>query len=97
MATFTVSYHPKVLSDDLRALPRNILVSVVKAIEERLTTEPMRYGMRLRKGLTGLWRIRVGNYRVAYAVREQTVWICVVDHRKNVYKEALRRWAKNLK
>lgn len=33
-----------------------------------------------------VWRIRVGNYRVLYVVREQEVVVIDIDHRKDAYR-----------
>lgn len=33
-----------------------------------------------------VWRIRVGDYRILYAVREHEVLVIDTDHRKDVYR-----------
>ncbi|MDR3490498.1 MAG: type II toxin-antitoxin system RelE/ParE family toxin [Gammaproteobacteria bacterium] len=35
------------------------------------------------------WRIRVGNYRVIYEIKDQICYILVLDvgHRKEIYKQ----------
>jgi len=44
-------YHPKVLSEDIPRLNKNIAERIKKAIEQRLMAAPEKYGARLRKGL----------------------------------------------
>lgn len=59
---------------------------LVEAID-RLGTDPLR-GAALKGNLTGLRRIRVGNYRVVYELREQELIVLVVRvaHRREVYR-----------
>ena len=65
---------------------------VLRAIRERLTTEPSRYGTRLRKSLIGLWKIRVGDYRVSYELRAREVRVWAIGHRGRVYPMSVGRW-----
>ncbi|OIN98440.1 type II toxin-antitoxin system RelE/ParE family toxin [Candidatus Desantisbacteria bacterium CG_4_10_14_0_8_um_filter_48_22] len=97
-------YHPKVLSEDIPRLNKNIAERIKKAIEQRLMAAPEKYGARLRKGLGGYWKLRAGDYRVIYKIAEsrhsaeirpfgrgsveQEVRIMVIGHRKDVYSEA---------
>ncbi len=48
-------------------------------------TEPTRYGERLRRSLLGLWKIRVGDYRVCYEIEGHTVTVWAILHRRDVY------------
>lgn len=50
--------------------------------------DPRRFGQPLRGELHGLWRWRVGDYRIIGRVRESVVLVQVVriGHRKNVYE-----------
>ena len=54
-------------------------------------TEPARYGQRLRRSLSGLWKLRVGDYRVVYEISGPRITVWAVRHRKEVYEEAERR------
>ena len=90
---YTVEYRPGVVEDDLSGIPRNILGRIIKAIEQRLMVAPDRYGRRLRRSLVGLWKLRVGDYRIVYELsRQKTVRIWVIAHRRKAYEMALRRW-----
>lgn len=92
--SFEVVYLPEVLDDDVSEIPRNLYDRIARAILDRLAVAPTRYGRRLGRSLAGLWRIRVGDYRVAYTVNEKarrvTVW--AVRHRKNIYRTLGTRW-----
>jgi len=87
-----VVYRDAVLDEDFARIPRNIQRRIIRAIENRLTTEPTRYGERLRRSLFGLWRLRVGDYRVIYEVQGKTVRIWAVGHRRDAYDEISKRW-----
>ena len=87
---FTVKIRDLAL-DDLREMPRNIQARVIRSIESRLAVEPTRYGVRLRRSLAGLWKIRVGDYRIVYELEGQVVTVWAIRHRKNVYPEVERR------
>ncbi|MFZ3072086.1 MAG: type II toxin-antitoxin system RelE/ParE family toxin [Thermodesulfobacteriota bacterium] len=55
---------------------------------EALSKEPRPAGCRKLAGNKHLWRIRIGDYRVVYAVYddEKAVDIITVRHRKDVYE-----------
>lgn len=88
---YAVAYRPEVVDEDLARLPRNLQKRILDAVDARLTTEPSRYGVRLRRSLWGLWKLRIGDYRVVYEIAERRVLIWVVAHRRAVYEEAERR------
>jgi mRNA interferase RelE/StbE len=92
VAGYQVVYHEIVVAADLPGLPRNIQRRMLTAIERRLAVEPARYGARLRKSLLGLWKIRVGDYRVIYQIDGRTVQIWAIGHRRDAYPESERRW-----
>ena len=90
-AAYSVNYRPQVEADDLPIIPRNLVARILRAVETRLMTEPSRYGQRLRRSLSGLWKLRVGDYRVVYELRGRTVTVWAIRHRKEVYSEVEKR------
>ncbi len=80
------------VAEDLTEFPANIRARIIRAVDSRLTTEPTRYGVRLSQSLGGLWKIRVGDYRIVYEIEEKKVTVWAIRHRKDVYSEAERRW-----
>lgn len=62
-----------------------------RAIETRLTTEPHKYGVPLRRNLKGYWKLRVGDYRVVFLVEGEEVFVLIICHRKDVYDRAAGR------
>jgi len=93
MADYTVEYRPEVHGEDFPKIPGNIHSRILRAIEKRLMTNPTRYGTRLRQSLMGLWKLRVGDYRVVFEIQGDTVTVWAIRHRKEVYEEAQRRWS----
>ena len=78
---------------DVRRLDVSTRLRVRAAIEERLVADP-RAGKRLsglRERETGrpLWSLRVGAYRVIYALSDSELWVLVVrvGPRGGVYRE----------
>jgi len=84
---FTIIYHPDVKNIDLPKINRNVRLRIKKAIEERLMTEPAKYGKPLRKSLRGYWKLRVGDYRIVYRIKNKNVFIFGIIHRKEIYKD----------
>ncbi len=88
---YLVVYRPEVAAEDLPPIPRNVQARIMRAIEGRLMTEPARYGERLRRSLAGLWKLRVGDYRICYEIQERTVTVWAVRHRRDIYAILERR------
>jgi mRNA interferase RelE/StbE len=67
-------------------LPKSIKEQVVKGLE-KTATDPYA-GTRLQGKLKGLWRWRVGKYRVIYAIdeKEKNIVFLDVGLRKSIYK-----------
>jgi len=72
---------------DLRALPRKVEERIVATIDT-LSQEPRPRGVKKLKGITNLWRIRVGDYRIIYRIddRERLVDISHIRNRKDAYE-----------
>ena len=81
--------------EDLEELPRNIRARLLRATEQRLTTAPTRYGVRLRQSLAGLWKLQAGDYRIVYEVEGAMVTVWAIRHRKHVYPIVERRWVRS--
>jgi mRNA interferase RelE/StbE len=86
---FSVDYAPSVVDEDIPALPKTVKAQIKKAIEARLTADPIGLGKPLRYSFKGHRRIRVGDYRIVYRVNMDTriVTIILIKHRKDVYEE----------
>ncbi len=85
--SYTIEYLGTVRNRDIHSLLKTAKTQIKKAIESRLTTEPIKFGKPLRFNLIGLRRIRVSDYRVIYQIndKEKIVTITQIGHRKNIY------------
>jgi mRNA interferase RelE/StbE len=71
-------------------LDRPAQKSIQRFLRERLVAaeDPRRWGKPLHGEKSGLWRYRVGDYRLICDIQDEkiTVLILEVGHRKNVYR-----------
>ena len=72
---------------EIAALPKREQRRVVAAIEA-LADDPRPQGVRKLVGATDAYRLRVGDYRIAYQIGDDvlTVFVVRVGHRKDVYR-----------
>ena len=74
---------------ELVKLGDNAAKDILKFLRKRIATDedPRRFGDPLRKDLSGLWKYRVGAYRVIADIQDNVVVVLVVRvaHRKNAY------------
>jgi mRNA interferase RelE/StbE len=78
---------PKRVQREIDGLPATVRTRVVHAID-RLTDDPRPPGCVKLTGQQDEYRIRVGDYRVRYEVRDadQSVSVLRVQHRRDVYR-----------
>lgn len=69
----------------LKKLDREIQQRIINKLKE-LKNNPL-LGVPLVGNLSGMYKLRIGNYRVIYAVKNEKMIILVlrIGHRKNVY------------
>jgi mRNA interferase RelE/StbE len=72
---------------ELEELPRRVAERMLARIDA-LAENPRPRGGRKLQGPSQLWRIRVGEYRVIYAIDDskRTVDILVIRHRSDAYR-----------
>jgi mRNA interferase RelE/StbE len=72
---------------ELEALDARLVQRIVSAIDA-LAKDPRPRGCRKLRGESNLWRIRIGEYRVVYAVYDERrlVDIIAVRHRSKAYE-----------
>ena len=69
---------------DLKKINKTDLKRLITKIEKELSQTPESYPA-LKGEFAGLRKLRVGNYRVIYAILDKEVLILRVGHRKEVY------------
>ena len=84
---YTIKYLDIVVKEDIPNLESTIKTMIKKAIEERLTIDPIGFGKPLRYSLKGHRRLRVSDYRIVYRIDKDTVIIVAIKHRKDIYDE----------
>ncbi len=86
---YTIRYLEDVIRKHIPLLSSSAKTIIKRAIEERLTVNPIIFGKPLRYSLTGHRRLRVGDYRVIYRIeaKTNTVFITAIKHRKDVYED----------
>ncbi|MBI2870757.1 MAG: type II toxin-antitoxin system RelE/ParE family toxin [Candidatus Omnitrophica bacterium] len=82
----------EVVWDDLEEVPLNLRARILRALERRLAVAPSNYGVRLSQSLAGLWKIRVGDYRVVYEIKGTHVTVWAIRNRRDVYPRVQQRW-----
>lgn len=82
----TVDFHPEVVKQ-LQRLPRPVFIAALAAIVE-LSHDPRPAGVKKLVGSEGDWRIRIGEYRIVFAVDDSRgrLTIMRVQHRREVYR-----------
>lgn len=92
--TWTILYHPKV-AEDLESVGPSAARRIVRAIDAKLTRAPLQFGSQLSANLAEFRKLRVGDHRVVYQVRETEVFIYVLAvgprRDKEIYKAATKR------
>ena len=86
---YNIEYLEIVVEDDIPSLPSSAKIMIKKAIEERLSVDPIGFGKPLRYSLKGHRRLRVSDYRVVYRIDINTysVIVTAIKHRKDVYQD----------
>jgi mRNA interferase RelE/StbE len=87
--TWTIEYARSVRKD-VRKLDPQARERIRQYLEERIASldDPRQLGDPLRGTMAGLWRYRVGDYRVIAEMQDDRLVVLVVrvGHRKSVYR-----------
>jgi len=82
---YTVVYHRNI-KKDLKKLNAKTIRLFFEAVKEIILKDPYQ-GIGLKGKYRGLWKYRIGNYRIIYSIEgnELIVLILRIRHRRNVY------------
>ncbi len=80
-------WHEETLKD-LKNLDRTTAKKIVAKVKNYLIQDPVKLGLLLKGTLKGLYRYRIGDYRIIYVIdqAEKKIIILNVNHRKKIYK-----------
>lgn len=70
---------------DLRRLDRRVATRILDKIEQELTSDDLR-PIPLSGSFEGLYKLRVGDYRVIYGLSTDSVAVIRIAHRREVYR-----------
>jgi mRNA interferase RelE/StbE len=75
---------------ELRKLGKQAQREIIAYLDERIAgkDDPRRFGKGLKADLAGLWRFRVGDYRILCQIKngELLVLVVAVGHRRDIYE-----------
>tara|TARA_B100000989_G_scaffold285326_1_gene252927 strand:- start:413 stop:694 length:282 start_codon:yes stop_codon:yes gene_type:complete len=85
---YRLEYLEEVVRKHIPLLSASVRVRIKAAIEERLATDPLRFGKPLQYSWKGHRRLRVGDWRIIYRVNnnKKVVTIVMIRHRRDIYK-----------
>lgn len=74
---------------ELRKLDKITQITILQYLKERIMTKenPRRFGKPLVASKKGLWRYRIGDYRLICSIEESVfkVLVIAIGHRKSIY------------
>lgn len=78
--------YAKGVAKDLKTLPKEIKQRALQIVEKILAADP-KMGKPLTGPYKGLWKYRIGDYRIVYAIEDKrlVVFVLRIRHRKDVY------------
>lgn len=86
---WTVEFDPEA-AKELRKLGRPAQELILRCLRERIATfdDPRRFGKAIGGDMAGLWRYRVGDYRLIVTFEEDrlVVLVLTLGHSRNVYE-----------
>lgn len=88
MVRYRLLYHPLVVSRDIPKLDPSVRRRIRTAIEAKLVDRPEAAAKPLAHTTQSLWSLRVGDWRVIFALREDEIWILKIGRRRDVYGRA---------
>ena len=98
MIIWKVKIHKLVLSEDFKSINHPDQKIILRDIRKKLTVDPKGYGRPLLGEFKGYRKLRVGDYRVIYKIREEIVEVLVIKvgirRGEEVYKKLFYRLKK---
>lgn len=75
--------------NQLKRIDKAVATRIEKYLDERIAGEnnPRRFGTALKSNLAGLWKYRVGDYRIICEIQDTEIIVLVIDigHRSKIY------------
>lgn len=73
----------------LNSLDQATKSKIISYLNHRVAHNPKSFGKALVGNLSGLWRYRVGDYRIICHIQEEAITILILDigHRRDIYSK----------
>ncbi len=71
---------------DIREFEENVKKRIGKALE-RYSENPLQFASRLIDSKLGMYRFRIGDYRVIFDIEDEKIIVLRVGHRKDIYRK----------
>ena len=83
---YLIRFHPSA-ARELEKLEPAVRRRIARAVD-RLAADPRGHGTIKLRGADDLWRLRVGDYRIVYQIRDAALLVVVirVRHRREAYR-----------
>jgi mRNA interferase RelE/StbE len=77
----------KTAEKELERLPAQVISKIIPVLES-LENNPRPSGCKKLKGFKDFWRVRIGNYRIIYAINDVILLVDIreIGGRKDIYK-----------
>jgi len=83
---YSIEFTESVIKEQIPSIPVSCRQQIKRAIEERLTVDPIKIGKPLKYSLFGFRRLRVGDWRIIYRINGNVVEIIKFGNRKDIYE-----------
>ncbi len=86
-SSFEIRWHEKAVKD-LKRLDKKTSRRIIDKVKNHLIKKPIKLSKSLKGRFQGLFRYRVGDYRVIFVLdyEKEELLILAVNHRKNIYR-----------
>lgn len=88
---YLIKLNPKVAKLDIPSLSNSVWQEVQKAINKKLSTNPVAFSKPLCHELKTYRSLRVGDYRVIFLIDLGVITIIAIGHRNKIYDITLER------
>lgn len=86
---FVIKFDEQVIKRDKKRIPAKDWFRILGKIKSSLSENPLQHSKGLKGNLKGLFRLRVGDYRIVFSIDNQAnlVLILKIGHRSEIYRE----------
>lgn len=84
---YTIHYNKLVDWKRFQKISNDDKTRIRHAIERKIAVDPLIFGKPLRTPFAGLRSLRVGDYRIIYLIKKDSVEIVMFGHRSTIYSD----------